>query len=217
MTVLSDAVVIGTVLSIVFAAVAYYLYSRVVQVESKLGLMENILLDLKVTTEQALLASPTADTHVSDEHANSEFSREVREVQYESSPRASTAVSDLVVERESAPPSSPVVSSEQDHLVSSGSEIGPNFEAMTYKELVVEARKRKVVGYSHMSKSALCDALRKQVARGVDAPSEETVSLTQWTLEQVPQGLEVQKEPESALSALEDNGVATLEGEALVA
>ena len=53
---ISDAVVIGIVLGLVFAAVSYYLYSRVIQLEKKVGLMENILLDLKVTTEQTLLA-----------------------------------------------------------------------------------------------------------------------------------------------------------------
>ena len=53
---ISDAVVIGIVLGLVFAAVSYYLYSRVLQLEKKVGLMENILLDLKVTTEQTLLA-----------------------------------------------------------------------------------------------------------------------------------------------------------------
>ncbi len=56
MPTLSDAVVIGTVLTLVFAAVAYYLYSRITQVESKVGLLESILLNLKMATEATLLA-----------------------------------------------------------------------------------------------------------------------------------------------------------------
>jgi hypothetical protein len=52
---ISDAVVIGVVLGLIFAAVSYYIYSRTTQIERKVGLIENILLDLKVTTEQALL------------------------------------------------------------------------------------------------------------------------------------------------------------------
>jgi hypothetical protein len=42
----SDGVVIGIVLGLIFAAVSYYLYSRIGQLERKVGLMENILLDL---------------------------------------------------------------------------------------------------------------------------------------------------------------------------
>ncbi len=56
MPTLSDAVVIGTVLTLVFTAVAYYLYSRITQVESKVGLLESILLNLKMATEATLLA-----------------------------------------------------------------------------------------------------------------------------------------------------------------
>ena len=56
MAAISDAVVIGIVLGLVFGAVCYYLFSRMTQLERKVGLMENILLDLKVTTEQTLLS-----------------------------------------------------------------------------------------------------------------------------------------------------------------
>lgn len=55
MAALSDAVVIGTVLTLVFAAVSYYLYSRLQQAENKLGLMESILLNLKMNVESSLL------------------------------------------------------------------------------------------------------------------------------------------------------------------
>lgn len=55
---ITDALVIGIVLTLVFAAVGYYLYSRTIQLEKKVGLMETILLDLKVQTEQALEAEP---------------------------------------------------------------------------------------------------------------------------------------------------------------
>jgi hypothetical protein len=59
MPTLSDAVVIGIVLTLVFAAVSYYLYSRMVQAEMKLGLLENILLNLKMATESSLFMSNT--------------------------------------------------------------------------------------------------------------------------------------------------------------
>jgi hypothetical protein len=59
MPTLSDAVVIGIVLTLVFAAVSYYLYSRMVQAETKLGLLESILLNLKMATESSLFMSNT--------------------------------------------------------------------------------------------------------------------------------------------------------------
>jgi hypothetical protein len=57
MTAVSDAVVIGVVLGLVFAAVSYYLFSRISQLERKVSFMETILLELKVTTEQTLLSA----------------------------------------------------------------------------------------------------------------------------------------------------------------
>ena len=70
---ISDSVVIGIVLGLVFAAVSYYLYSRVIQLEKKVGLMENILLDLKVTTEQTLLAELSVPpTRMGYNHNNSD-------------------------------------------------------------------------------------------------------------------------------------------------
>lgn len=64
MPALSDAVLIGTVLTLVFAAVAYYLYTRIIQNESKLSLMESILLNLKMATEATLLAGAREEMHM---------------------------------------------------------------------------------------------------------------------------------------------------------
>jgi len=50
MSPVSHADVIGIVFFLILGAVSYYFYSRVSQLERKVGLMENILFDLKVTT-----------------------------------------------------------------------------------------------------------------------------------------------------------------------
>jgi hypothetical protein len=74
MTAISDAVVIGVVLGLVFAAVSYYLFSRISQLERKVSFMETILLELKVTTEQTLLSAtepPSAVAAPSAEDLNS--------------------------------------------------------------------------------------------------------------------------------------------------
>jgi hypothetical protein len=74
MTAISDAVVIGVVLGLVFAAISYYLFSRISQLERKVSFMETILLELKVTTEQTLLSAtepPSAVAAPSAEDLNS--------------------------------------------------------------------------------------------------------------------------------------------------
>jgi hypothetical protein len=80
MPALSDAVVIGTVLTLVFAAVAYYLYSRIIQNESKLSLMESILLNLKMATEATLLSGSREDIPapiMNNNHPSFSFSDEM--------------------------------------------------------------------------------------------------------------------------------------------
>ena len=56
MNTLSDALTIGMVLTLVFGAVCFYLYSRITQMEKRIGLTENILLDLKMATENTLMS-----------------------------------------------------------------------------------------------------------------------------------------------------------------
>jgi hypothetical protein len=51
---LSDSITIGILLTLIFAAVAFYLYSRISQNEKRLGLLENLLLSLKMETEASL-------------------------------------------------------------------------------------------------------------------------------------------------------------------
>ncbi len=50
----------GIVLALVFGALTFYLYSRLLQVEKRMSLTENILLDLKMATENTLLAMDSA-------------------------------------------------------------------------------------------------------------------------------------------------------------
>jgi hypothetical protein len=56
MNTLSDALTIGMVLALVFGALCFYLYSRIAQMEKRVGLTENILLDLKMATENTLMS-----------------------------------------------------------------------------------------------------------------------------------------------------------------
>jgi hypothetical protein len=52
--VLNDSVTVGILLTMIFGAVAFYLYSRMTQNEKRVGLLENLLLSLKMSTEASM-------------------------------------------------------------------------------------------------------------------------------------------------------------------
>jgi len=52
MNILSESLTIGLLLTLVFGALFFYVYSRVSYVEKRVGLIENILIDIKMNQEQ---------------------------------------------------------------------------------------------------------------------------------------------------------------------
>lgn len=197
MNAISDGVVIGVVLGLVFAAVSYYLYSRVGQLERKVGLMENILLDLKVTTEQTLLSAieppepmehgfnasqyHSIDAHEPQEEVRprtpqNQLSQEAQTMQETAATAAlsspTTETREMFVNeapRARTPPSSVQVEREK-------TPVQVNYEAMTYKELRTLAQQKGVSGLRTMSKAQVIDALRGNPSR-----QEQQSELTSWT------------------------------------
>jgi hypothetical protein len=195
MAAISDAVVIGIVLGLVFAAVCYYLYTIVSQLERKVSLMENILLDLKVTTEQTLLSSTDYMPSLQQQHQEEDtFDREEsyqmsmehvtlssqdeqtldqdyldkdsREVQLDQvSTRSKESTKQVKVERDSEKFS-----------------VSMNYEAMTYKELVALAKQHSVSGIRNLSKAQLIEAIRRHVGSGGSNVQQETkqMELSNW-------------------------------------
>jgi hypothetical protein len=51
---LNDSLTIGILLILIFGAVAFYLYSKLVQNEKRMSLLENLLVSLKMSTEASL-------------------------------------------------------------------------------------------------------------------------------------------------------------------
>jgi len=49
---INESLTIGLLLAVVFGGICFYLYTRVVYTEKRIGLMENILLDIKMNQEQ---------------------------------------------------------------------------------------------------------------------------------------------------------------------
>jgi hypothetical protein len=200
---ISDAIVIGCVLGLVFAAVSYYLYSRTVQLEKKVGLMENILLDLKVTTEQALMME-VQDTHGGhdDEKDEQNEQHEQREENGETE-LSSEDVREISVDspRSRTPSASPTLSVTREETQS----VSVNYEANTYKELLQVAKQKGVTGGSHMTKSELIAAIRR---RDSGQPLKEIPAAWASLLEVAGNQVAVKKEEEAVqeVEAADDSG-----------
>ncbi len=187
---ISEAALLGVVLFLVFGAACYYLYMRIEQIEKKVGVMENILLDLKVATENTLLSSRDYD----DDYAPAPSVSKQESSSYESFPPQHEPAQPQTTQEEFLPfePAPKPISGIAQPKVS------VNYESMTFKELLAIGRGR-VVGYSHMSKSELIDAL-KRIDEGTLAPkggvkTEETIPLTTYTLSSSDTLQEVQDLP----------------------
>ena len=159
---LTDSLTIGIMITLVFGAVCFYLYSRLVQNEKRVALVENILLDLRVSMEQSggLMDShqdegPVEVNHIEPisgpmplekediEQTDEDFYKNILD---QTSTQAGTP---LEVEPK-APPSSPVATKVQ-----------ANYESMTVKELKALAKQRGLNVPSGAGRKELMDTLRK--------------------------------------------------------
>ncbi len=59
MSPVGDAFTVGIVLLLLIGAVAFYLYTRMTHVEKRIGLLENILLDMRVAMENSFVDFPS--------------------------------------------------------------------------------------------------------------------------------------------------------------
>jgi hypothetical protein len=191
MPALSDAVLIGTVLTLIFGAVAYYLYTRICQNESKVSLMESILLNLKMATEATLLAGAREEMHFAAHHNHTQGHVHMAETGASASPLSqeeiiapsqpdeATLYQQMIEEAHNdiqqqetkdvsvhAATSSPSVASTPSILVTKddngNSKVHIGFESMSYKELCGEAQKRGITGVSRMNRRKLIDVLNKK-------------------------------------------------------
>jgi hypothetical protein len=188
MAAISDAVVIGIVLGLVFAAVSYYLYSRMTQLERKVGLMENILLDLKVTTEQTLLATesqdfptntPSQEELVSYQSAMDQAVEQPNEDQGASDNHGSEEdTRDVFLEQPSRGRNTPLQTTVQLDRSDKPS-VSVNYEAMTYKELTALAKQYGISGLRNLSKAQVIDSIRKR--EGSSQPQTQQTELSSWT------------------------------------
>lgn len=169
---MSDAITLGLVLILVFGSVCLYLYTRIQQAETKINLLESILLDLKMTNELKAYPSlpppvPAGYVAVGEsvpafvEEAPSQVKPYVDEDEKDSAPHVEEAAPALEVQ---------AVSNE------SGVKVSPNYEAMTLKELRDLAKEKKLHGTSSLKRSELIDALKQSDVKHADMGMFESLA-----------------------------------------
>ena len=162
---LSDALTVGLILTLIFGALVFYLYTRIGQVEKRVSLTENILLDLKMATENTLMAmAPPTHMHVHEVERIEPISapepvqnEEVEEVNEEDFYKT-------VMEQAAQTAETPVLDS------ALGAKVEVNYESMTLKELKEEAKRMGVKVGTNAHKKDIIDSLKRQHQTSVLEP-----------------------------------------------
>jgi len=177
MTTLSDSLTVAILLFLVFGALGFYLYSRLTQNEKRVGLLENLLLSLKMSTEASLqgpdmlgpdsvepVSSPAplgeGDVDAVEEEKYADLLKEMPMAS--SSPAGMDAVAD---ENDAAS----LLRSMNLGEKSSSRKMDANYESMSVKELQALVKQRGLVAGGEKRKKDLIDALRKQASPSSDA------------------------------------------------
>lgn len=183
---LSDALTIGIVITLVFGALFFYLYSRLAQNEKRVSLIENILLDLKMSADAGW------GVHGVVQDGMEEQPESVNHVEPISAPEP-LATEDVDTNDESmykdilAQTSAPEVKLAQDEIKSFDvtattkppspkasvqvTKVQANYEAMSNKELKSLAKTRGISVPSQAGKKEIIAALRKADGGSAAAPA----------------------------------------------
>ena len=147
---MNDSIIIGSVIVLVFGALSYYLYSRLLYSEKRVNVMENILLDLKTASETYFSSSETAPA----------------ESYYQ--PKATETVEPSVQQQEEQSqqndvfiPSVETVANLEIESTPISTKIQLNYESMNLKELQQEGRNRNISGVGSMRRKEIIEHLRK--------------------------------------------------------
>jgi hypothetical protein len=165
---LSDSLTIGILLILIFGAVSFYLYSRMGQNEKRLGLLESLLLTLKMSTEASLSGPDMVEAMSSPSPLQAGDVDQVNEEEY----------ADMLKEVPSGPagPASASPANEEaeaEELLRSmnvqKTPVNVNYESMRVKELRGLATERGLPA-SLTTKKELIDALKRGPAVAAPTP-----------------------------------------------
>lgn len=161
---LGDAMMVGILLTLVFGAVSFYLWSRINQAEKRTSLLENLLLSLKMNTEASLMGPDSVEAISAASPLSMDEVEQVSEEEYE----------DMLKEIPMGTVESKVVSGEQQQTEDFLRTVEPrkmdvNYESMSVKELQALAKQRNLSGVPNR-KAALIQALKGQGGSPPAAP-----------------------------------------------
>lgn len=162
---MNEVFIVGALLLILMAAAAFFLYSRLLYAERKIGLIESILLDIKMSMEMEEEVRPVMPPKEApvfaqvDETAAEALTTEA-DVAYYSSVIESAVEAPAVEDAEVAEP----VAQEQIPATQL------NYDAYTRDELAAIAEKRGLRVTKRMSKGAITDLLRGSEQTSSAAP-----------------------------------------------
>jgi hypothetical protein len=175
----TESLTIGITLTLVFGAVCFYLYSRLVQNEKRVSLIESILLDVKMSME--MVGQSGGRGHNEDDMA-------VEQVEPVSGPEPLSqndvdeseeeAYKDVLQQVSSQPEmktfdlsgAKPTKGSAAAAAAVEVTKVTPTYESMTVKELKELAKKRNLKTPHGAGRKELTEALRK-----TDVPVQPTV------------------------------------------
>jgi len=164
--VLNDSVTVGILLAMIFGAVTFYIYSRMVQNEKRVSLLENLLLSLKMSTEASLLGADMVGPEYVEPVSNVTPLNE-DDVDTIDEEKYSEMLKEMPLETERKEPL----------------KMDANYESMSLKELQVLGRQKGLSVHS-VKKKDLIDSLR-----GLETPGEPVAGDTggfSVTLAEVP-------------------------------
>jgi len=185
MAALSDAVVIGIVLTLVFSAAIYYMFTLFQQLEGKVGVLNNIIFDLKKANEASMMMFDQQMNFIPEpfmSSANEEHGHdvnglpehiEISKKEYVVRPPTPTPVFESISASVSAQAEPIHLEEDKEEVVAPLVEA--NYESMTYKELQAEGKRKHIKGVSKMTKADIIDALKKHDS-GADEPQGMTLS-----------------------------------------
>jgi hypothetical protein len=167
---LSDTLTIGLVLALVFGALFFYLYSRIGQVEKRISLTENILLDLKMATENTMMAMASAADimpHNVHEHEHEHVHEQVDRVEPVGLPQPVEKdeveqIPDEEFYKQVLEQAQETVAATTSTDATSSNHVEPNYESMTTRELKAEAKRKNIAVAASASKKEVIAALKRQ-------------------------------------------------------
>lgn len=193
---LTDSVTIGIILMLIFGAVSFYLYSRLAQNEKRVGLLENLLMTLKLSTEASLLGPEFVEPISNPAALDTTDIDEVSEGEYEDILKN---LGEPVATQKPSPPAESLGQEDMSALLRSVDTtttpeppvrrtMDANYESMSLKELNALAKERGITGVPNRKRD-LIDALKKQGEAVPTAPVPLTSAVDELEgVEQAPSG-----------------------------